>query len=210
MRDSINMDEFVNITNKYIKNSDINIIMEIGSLDGGDAVFLKRKYPHASVYAIEGLPDNYQSMKVLSTITAIQSIVCDYDGYIQFNKKNINGIHGIYDRGSEYGTNVIVEPCCRLDTLCLKHNIPYIDLLKIDVEGATYDVIKGMGNLFTKIKCMHIETENYPFFIGQKLHSDVVSLLNDTFNMVKMTSVGIGMGYQHDSVWVNKNYNENI
>jgi len=54
-----------------------------------------------------------------------------------------------------------------------KYNIPNIDMLKIDVEGATYDLLLSLEENLSNIKIMHIETETYPFFEGQTLHNDV-------------------------------------
>ena len=36
-----------------------------------------------------------------------------------------------------------IVPCCTIDSFCAEHNIRHIDLLKIDTEGAEFDVIKG-------------------------------------------------------------------
>jgi hypothetical protein len=64
-----------------------------------------------------------------------------------------------------------------------------------------------MGDKLKDIKIMHIETESYPFFKGQKLHSEVeVILLENGFELIELSSVNIGIGKQHDSVWVNKKY----
>ena len=177
MRWNIDMPRFVELVNANLKGQ-VNTIFEVGALDGKDSVFFSTSYPMAKVYAIEGLPDNFEKhLKSLKGITTINRVICDYDGEIDFFKKEINGLHSIYNRGSIYGMGTIKVPCNRLDTLCKEYGVTSIDIIKIDVEGATYEVLNGLGNLWETIKIMHIETEGFPFFEGQKLHTCVSELL---------------------------------
>ena len=55
---------------------------------------------------------------------------------------------------------------------------------------------------------MHIETEDYPFFSGQKLDKDIFTLLinNDFRLLVKSGYYPTNDGKQYDSVWINNNY----
>jgi hypothetical protein len=202
------MEEFINLSNKFIKTEEIKNIMEIGSLDGADSLFFKSKYPKANVFCIEGLPDNYNTyLKDLTTIIPINAVISDYDGVIKYHKKNINGIHGILDRGKKYGSETLELQCYTIKKICDDYKINSLDLVKIDAEGATFEILNSMGNMLKTIKIMHIETESYPFFINQKLHDEVYDfLVNNKFTMVDFSKVKISNdGYQHDSVWVNNN-----
>jgi len=199
--------EFLSIVSSFFHDDEIKNIMEIGSLNGNDARLYKSRYPNANVYCVEGLKDNFDLyIKDSTDLIPINIIVTDFDGVILFHKKNINGIHSIYNRGDVYGTDILVDqPCKTFDTICGEYNIPNIDMVKIDVEGATFDVLSGMKERIKDIKIMHIETESTPFFEGQKIHDDVVNYLTfNGFELIKMTSVNISGGFQHDSVWVNK------
>jgi FkbM family methyltransferase len=208
MRLEINMEEFVSITKKYFKDEDIQVIMEIGSLDGKDSIYFKNCFPNSKVYCIEGLPENYEKyLRHQTTVTPINAVIADYDGQIIYHKKNVNGIHGIFNRGDQYGNDKLDLKCMTVQTLCKKHKIQSIDLIKIDVEGATYEVLNGMGDMINNIKIMHIETESYPFFEFQKLDKEVFNfLINKNFTMIDKTSVDINKQKQHDSVWINNKF----
>lgn len=209
IRQSITMEDFYNQINKYIDSDRIQIIVDAGTMDGCDALFLKNKYPNATVYAIEGLPDNYKKYLVnMTNIIPINMVIANYDGNITYHEKNINGIHGIYNRGDEYGTKLIELPCYKLSTIMEKYNIgSHIDVLKIDVEGATMDLLKSLENNLYNVKIMHIETETYPFFKGQLLHDEVcLFLLNKNFSLIDITFVEILPNmFQSDSIWINNN-----
>jgi len=210
-RVEINMPSFMALAKQYFADKEIKNIMEIGSLNGNDSLLFKNHYPEANVFCIEGLPDNYnQYLKDLTNITPINAVIADYDGVIQYHQKNINGIHGILDRGQEYGSNVLELQCYTIKTICENYKIDSIDLVKIDVEGATYEILNSMGDMLKTIKIMHIETESYPFFKNQKLHDVVADYLIDKgFTMVDMSRAMIAGEYQHDSVWVNNKYLNN-
>lgn len=205
----INMENFVSIVGEFFNSSEINSIIEIGSLNGKDSLFFKEKFPDATVYCIEGLPDNFNEyIQGLNNIKSFNIVIADYDGEVNYHVKNINGLHGILNRGDIYGDRKITLPCKKMKTFCTENNIKNIDMLKIDVEGATYQILKSFEELLDNIKIMHIETESYPFFIGQVLHDDVSNfLIENNFELVKITSVEIeAKKTQHDSVWVNKKF----
>lgn len=203
MTRDITMPEFVELIRKHFHDSDIQHIVEVGSMDGRDAVYFKEQFPHASVIAIEGNKENFYAYNPQdSGVKWMNAVVFNYDGQIDFHIKNINGIHSVYDRGKIYGERKESVDCFRLDSL-----IENVDMMKIDVEGATYEVLDGMGNLLDSVKIMHIETESYPFFSGQKLHGAVENLLKEKgFRMIAKADCRIQNGYQHDSVWIGRIY----
>jgi FkbM family methyltransferase len=208
-RNSITMDDYIKLIKKYIDTSTISTIVDAGSMDGSDALLLKHAFSNSIAYAIEGLPNNYNNyIKDNTEIIGINCVIASYDGEITYYEKNINGIHGIYDRGSSYGTHTLTLPCCKFATIINKYNIPTIDILNIDVEGASYDLLLSLEQHIHEIKIMHIETETSPFFKGQILHTDVCKLLEqNNFECIDITFVEIiDNAFQSDSVWINKKY----
>lgn len=205
----ISQSRFIEIIRTYFDDSVIKNIMEVGSLNGNDSLLYKTTYPNANVYCIEGLKDNFdQYLKNSTLIIPIHMVISDYDGLINFHKKNINGLHGILNRGDIYGTEIIKDVECKtIKTLCSDYSIDTLDMVKIDVEGATYEILVGMGEIINNIKIMHIETESYEFFKGQKLHNVVSDfLIEKGFTMLELSSVTIESGQQHDSVWINNKF----
>jgi FkbM family methyltransferase len=204
---NIDMLEFVTIVKNYFDADDINTIVEIGSLDGVDSVYFKECFPHAEVIAYEGLKENWENHKP-SGVAWVNKVISSYDGETIYFVKITNGIHGIYDRGSIYGVETRIVPCYRLDSEFANSINKTIDMMKIDVEGATYDVFEGMGQLLNSVKIMHIETETVPYFAGQiKLHYEIYDFLKSRgFTCLKDAGARIQNGSQYDSVWINNDY----
>ena len=165
-RKSITMLDYIKLINSYINTLTISTIVDAGSMDGSDTLLLKNAFPTSTAYSIEGLPDNYTKyLKDNTEIIGINCVIASYDGEITYYQKNINGIHGIYDRGSNYGTCTLTLPCFKVASIMNKYKIHNIDILKIDVEGATYDLLLSLEHHLHDIKIMHIETETYPFLM---------------------------------------------
>jgi hypothetical protein len=82
--------------------------------------------------------------------------------------------------------------------------------MKIDVEGATYDILYDMLNtrLLEHTKILHIETESYPYFKGQRLDNECCCLLEDNnFECIMKSGYHpTNQGEQYDSVWINKSH----
>jgi FkbM family methyltransferase len=201
----ITMYDFVQNIKEHL-NCEIKTIFEIGSLNGADALYLKEQFPNAEVYAIEGLESNYDLyLKDLKSINAHNTIISNYDGTTKWHVKDTNGIHSIFDRGQEYGTTVLEKKCQTLNTFCKNLGISSIDIMKIDVEGATLEVLEGCFDLLNTVKIMHVEAESEPFFKGQRSYLELHPfLLKNNFRLLKKTAAPItGSSYQYDCLYIN-------
>lgn len=64
-----------------------------------------------------------------------------------------------------------------VDWFCKERALDHIDYLKIDVEGAEYDVLSGAANMLAMVGVIKVEVCFIPFRKNQKLFSDVDLLL---------------------------------
>jgi len=199
----------------FYSNLDIKLgFVEIGALDGKDTIYFKSIYKNSVCHCIEGLKANYDkylhNFREEHNITPHNICIASYDGTIKYHEKTTNGIHGIYNRGNRYGTKTHTYDCLKFSTLCKEKSINDIDIIKIDVEGATYDILYDMeqSGLLKQTKILHIETEDYPFFEGQRLDADCTRILENNNFMCIMKSgyKPEPSGHQYDSVWINKSH----
>ncbi len=66
----------------------------------------------------------------------------------------------------------------QIDLITLDHwaaeaNVPSIDFLKLDVQGAELDVLMGGENSLKNVRALEIEVEFNPLYLGQPLFGDV-------------------------------------
>ena len=76
----------------------------------------------------------------------------------------------------EVGT--IPVEVARLDSV-LEGLVAAPALLKIDVQGFEFDVLRGLGSLAASVEWIYVETSFVELYKGQRLHGDVAALLND-------------------------------
>lgn len=133
------------------------------------------------------------------------------DAQASFFEKSVNGVHSLYERETDDTVSVHTVHAETLASFCRRIVVESIDVLKIDVEGGTLDVLEGLGDLANRLKALHVETEAAPFFRGQRLDGAVTAFISACgFDMVRREGrqavTGSIVGQQYDSVWIHRRY----
>jgi len=112
--------------------------------------------PGATVHAFEPTPEIAAQLEAAAAMNGLgrlhvhQAAVSNSNGYAKLNRclgesgtnGGMNFIWG--DAGEDDPSRV---PTVRLDDFCEECGIPYVDLLKVDVQGHEYEVFKGAEGL---------------------------------------------------------------
>jgi FkbM family methyltransferase len=188
-------------------------VFEIGANFAQDSEYLRIHFDLKpdDVYVFEPHPQIVKEIKKVFNFNVFDVAVSDQNGKIKFyavhlKRYNNSGVSSMYrhkDLDDKY-FDLIDTQSIRMDSFIKEHNVEAIDFLKIDVEGATFDVLKGFGDEITRIKSLHIETEHDEVWKGQKLFDDIYSFLN--INGFQMAYFELLDGKQSDSFWIQKRY----
>lgn len=191
-------------------------VLEIGSREGFHADYIRERLgvDKDNVYVVE--PSTY-FQKIIKEeypkFNIVNKAFHNYTGKANFNQVNSGGLDvmgtsSILDRDNWYGSNTSKET---VDTITGYDFIEQTDLknfaLKIDVEGLTYEVLEGFGSHIDRIDSLHIETEEYRVWKGQKTNKDVYELLTSkNFVLVYQKRLNEDMPglIQYDQVWIKK------
>jgi FkbM family methyltransferase len=191
----ITMPEFAATVLRWMPSQEIRVVVDLGAMDGGDT-----------------LSSNFE--KYLSWLEGIEAhcaVIGARDGDALFFEKSVNGVHGLYERETDDTVGVHTTRTETLATFCRRIGLEGIDVLKIDVEGGTLDVLEGLGDLAPSLKALHVESEAVPFFRGQRLDPEVTNFLQVLdFEMVqregRLAMSGSILGPQYDSVWIHRRF----
>lgn len=200
----ISMREFIDLADEHL-TANPTIIMDLGCNSAKDSLYLAEMYPGAITYAIEGSPANWQNYK-LAELIKVRTRLCAIGNYtgktIYYHINDDGGRSGIYSSHlEEQRFDVRIYT---LANFCHAEGIKGIDILKIDVEGATLDVLEGAGYILETIKIMHIETEEQEYFPGQRLASEVREFLTKNgFDCILKRQCYHDVK-QFDEVWLNR------
>jgi len=193
-----------------------NIIFDIGSRDGNDAAFLSEELSCSQTYVFEAHPECYKYIKENHPqLNVFHVAVSNFTGTTEFNAIYTNlleaGISSMRDRNDNYYTNQdtrkIEVNTDTMNNLIDKIKIKTeIDLVKVDVEGCSYEVLMGFGEKIKSIKMIHIELEEVQYWKDQKLAHEVMQILKD--NDFILIDQKYFTENSVDQVWLNKKYLE--
>ena len=145
-----------------------DVVLDIGANVGYYTLLLSQKVgPTGKVYAFEPAPGNFELLcKNVETngctnVVAVNKAVSNEQKSIKlFLSKDNLGDHRIYDSGDSR-EHVIVD-CIRLDDF-LARSAADIRVIKIDVQGAEFQVLAGMTSLFNKNSDLTMFMEFWPY-----------------------------------------------
>lgn len=179
-------------------------VWDVGTRDGEDAVYLGKQLGAKDIYAIDANPTAIAKTKKHPELIVIETAIADYEGHAEFTE--IVSDNKDYAGCSSFTAvldNQAVErrkhkvKVTRLETLFDKAP----DLIKIDLEGYTYEALLGMGDYLESTKCLHLETELEPHHEGAKTSKEIAEFMtNKGFELEGKFYEWSGV---EDQVWIN-------
>ena len=136
------------------------VIFDIGACEGIYALVSKALVPRARVVAIEALPENSRRLKENIElngydIEAVEVACCDRDGQATLfgsAEDSFNEASLIPNRDPNSTAAGVTVRTRSLDSLVEERALDRLDLVKIDVEGAEPDVLRGMEKALSRFR----------------------------------------------------------
>lgn len=198
-------------------------VLEIGSRDGIDAEALRvlGDIKPEDVNIVEPHPESFRSIiKSFPDFRVFELAVSTVAGVLNFNAippstypQSVVGTSSLLPRDlttvAKY--NLAPPPERWVKVLSVTGNAilqlinkPEIDLVKIDVEGLTYEVIQSFGDDIRLLKALHLEVEVAPLQIwqGQHSHKDVWDYMSYYGFTESYYDGKYWNAHQGDSIWV--------
>jgi len=178
---------------KKIPRDEIKTVIEIGARDLRDTFAIKLYYNPKIIYVFEANPAALTiCAKTLKRywmfrkgIYFIPKAVWNENKVIKFYSMqgtklkhsnqainpNIGGSscfgQAIFNKDEEIIQQEVDVEAVRLDSFCIEHRIAEIDLLCMDIEGAEYNALIGLGEYINKVNYIITEVTLKPGRIGQ-------------------------------------------
>lgn len=210
---------------KYIENKSKDfIIFDIGCRDCAQSIEFYNLFPKAKIYAFECNPNTLNICResiesYRDRITLIEGAVCDYDGSVTFypinqEKTETSWVDGNPGASSLFKSNgtypyekyvqyEIITNCHRLDSIMKKYEIPKVDLIWMDLQGAELLALKGLGSYLASVHYVYTEVSHREMYSGQVLFKELNDfMLSNGFSIASQLSFG---DWQEDVVYKNLN-----
>lgn len=192
-----------NIYNKYgITVEKGDTVIDIGGHIGLFSVYAAEMSQTGKVYAFEPFKDNFKRLENHKLINKKDNLfvynkgISDKEGIqtLYLSPDNNTGGHSLHPENSENVNKVEIETI-RLNDFCTKENIDRIHFLKLDCEGAEYEILFSDETILQKVD--KIIMECHPF--QEKTVDHMIELLErNNFTVIRElnnTSIGIEMLY---------------
>jgi len=152
-----------------IEKANIQNIVEVGSHDCTDAIYLCKKFPRSNVISFECLPSgieqceaNIASSGLQDRIKLIKCAAGSVEGPTRFypymiEDEDSGAASSIYVHIDNINTEYIIVQMRKIENVLKENKIRAVDLLCIDAQGSELHVLKGMGDMLKDVK--YIQTE---------------------------------------------------
>jgi len=166
--------------NKYdyfmrTKNTKV-IIIDIGANIGAFSIFAAKKYPKSRIFSYEPDEKNFEKLKKNLSVNGIENVkIFNYavgkDNGKMFLFSNLDGSFGTVGSSTiEEGPIKKEVQSINLENILKINKIDFCDLLKLDCEGAEYDILYSSNKeTFDKIDLISLEYHNLQGHKGTNL-----------------------------------------
>lgn len=211
----------INIPNKTKEY----IIFDIGARDCIQSIEFYKHFPNAKIYAFECNPNTLDICKqnienYKDRITLIEGAVCNYDGEIIFYPINQQqtitswkdgnpGASSLFKSNGKYTIehyvqDEIITNCHRLDSIMIKYNIPHVDIIWMDLQGAELLAMNGLGKYLQNTKYIYTEVSHKEIYNNQCMFTEFNDFMKiNNFSIKNKISM---LGWQEDALYINNNF----
>lgn len=187
----------------YLESMNISpkVVYDIGSCVLHWQRHAKRIWPNSEIYLLEANQDVKKLYNKLG-LTYNLGVLSDQDNTaVKFYKDPMNlGGNSYYKENTVHynETHAITEIAMTLDTVAEQNNWPLPDLIKIDVQGAEVDVLKGAQKCLEHCTDVILEAQHVEYNIGAPGIEQVIEYMSSIgFELVNKFNIGTVDGDYH-------------
>ena len=172
------------------------VIFDVGASVGSETLEYRKVFPGGRIYAFEPEPESFQVLQQRvnadSHITAYNLAVSNVEGVARFNSNAAPACSSLLGTDSKAATNwsltgvyetveTVDVRAVSLDNFCEANDVPRVDILKLDVQGAEYLVLEGARRLLREgnIRLIFTEIILVPTYAGQRSLFHYLGLFNE-------------------------------
>ena len=153
------------------------VVYDIGANVGISTAYFSLMFPNSKIYAFEPEPGNYltasRNLEALPNVLISKRAISEHVGTMAFEcgADTRGGKLVEHDGATSISTQAV--DVTTIESLIDQEGLPSPHFLKIDVEGAEVDVLRGAGHHLKCAKLLNIETHS------KELHNACLELVKD-------------------------------
>ena len=175
------------------------VVLDVGAHVGQSNRFFRGLFPDAEVRSFEPDPDSYAAL--VAAVDAALPGGCaaiafsDRDGTATLHRNPISHTNSLHRRNAEsrdsidlerarregrsveLGSGTVEVAVRRLDSYCRDEGIGHVDVLKIDVQGAEVEVLRGAEGVLDDVDTVLVEVSFFDLYERSSSFLEVESIL---------------------------------
>lgn len=165
----------------YLRASGVTLrrVLDVGAYEGNWTRLLRGLYPAAEVIMVEANTDKEARLRGLGDCRI--AVLGDVDGrevdYYRCQDGDAGSGNGIYRENTTYRFAPEKRRCVTLKTLLGSDD--GFDLIKMDVQGAELDVIRGGLGIVRNSRYLLLELQTHDYNLGAPHFEEVVAFLDE-------------------------------
>ena len=207
-----------------LKNLENGIILDVGAHIGDTTELYQNYFPGYKIFCFEPFSESCDYLKKRfinnSNIKIVKRALGSKDEtrtlYVS-NFSNLNSLQRPNERvwGFAGKKSVDVETTT-LDQFCNENDINQIDILKLDVQGAELDVLKGSKTIFEKgnVSLVYVEWQVVPLYENHHKYFKIAEFLAgyeyEIFNLYNINEARSGQIRWADAIYTSKKIREGM
>jgi FkbM family methyltransferase len=209
----------------FLKNIEIRSIIDIGANEGQFITEILDIFPNSQIYSFEPLNDCYEKIvlnfKNNKKIHSFNFALGGQEGETIFQRSSASPsssvlrMSNLHKKLYPFTANLVEEKVKikRLDDVLKDVKLEHYILLKIDVQGAEAEVIKGASEILKKVHIVIIEVSYATLYENQPLFKDIFTLLEShdfiyTGNMEQFINPLTNAPLFADAIFIKKEIHE--
>lgn len=136
-------------------------IVDAGANIGLTSVYFANRFPQARILAIEPEQSNFEMLRrnaaYYPNIVPIRGALWNENANLRLSNPGSGNWGFRTEAMGETGIKDITVPGMTMDSLMALHGLDYIDLLKVDIEGAEKEVFEHADNWINQIGILMVE-----------------------------------------------------
>jgi FkbM family methyltransferase len=193
------------------------VIIDIGGAHGDTTAYFLKLIPNCTVYNFEANPELAFEIKTRFEKLPVHTYsmaLSDYEGSIAFHiaDNTFNSSYKAISNNDQFQKIKSVEvKTMPLDLVIeSENNLNEIDIIKLDVQGAEMDVLRGASNTLQKTKLLIVEQSVNSPYVGGSKYYEIDSYVRDAgFELLDIIIPFRKDGLiltEFDSIYIKKKY----
>ncbi len=192
-------------------------LIDVGAYTGEFTLLARQFWPDASVVMIEPQAARREHLEEISNelggdVHVFSTLVGDRErpevAFHQLSTPFGSTGSSLYPETSDYDREVVSLPMTTVDALIEQHPGRRFDLLKVDVQGAELDVLRGAGVCLGNVEVVFAEVALHECNAGAPRLAELVRALDDwgfqAFDLLQMGRDELQVQRQVDAIFVHR------